>query len=158
MDREAARRPSRRRVFTAIRSWRVAQRQSDAERAGGRAGSRTAKGRRRRLSENIDAWLPEGDEDGIEDQRDVQDADDVSRARGPDGGSGRVRPMSEIDTRTKSATPEIEITPEMVEAGAEVVWEAFDDVLAFGSETGRLVARRVFSAMESKKLGLSARR
>jgi len=66
--------------------------------------------------------------------------------------------MSEIDTRTKSATPEIEITPEMVEAGAEVVWEAFDDVLAFGSETGRLVARRVFSAMESKKLGLSARR
>ena len=46
-------------------------------------------------------------------------------------------------------TREIEITPEMIEAGAKIVWEIFDEVISWGSETGRDVARRAYLAMGS---------
>jgi hypothetical protein len=44
---------------------------------------------------------------------------------------------------------EIEITPEMIEAGATVIWSAFCDSIAHGSETGRAVATEVYRAMSS---------
>jgi hypothetical protein len=42
-----------------------------------------------------------------------------------------------------------EVTPEMVEAGAEVIWDSFSDVLVRGSETGREVATHVYRAMDN---------
>jgi hypothetical protein len=50
---------------------------------------------------------------------------------------------------------EIEITPEMIEAGAEVIWAALDGVVAFGSDTGRMWARLVFEAMAMQSLNAS---
>jgi hypothetical protein len=42
---------------------------------------------------------------------------------------------------------EIEITPAMIEAGANVIWRDFGDVIVFGSDVAREVASRVFAAM-----------
>jgi hypothetical protein len=44
-----------------------------------------------------------------------------------------------------------EVTPEMIEAGAQVVWRNFDDLIPFGSETGRWTAVQVFRAMEAAR-------
>jgi hypothetical protein len=41
----------------------------------------------------------------------------------------------------------IEITPAMVEAGANIIWRDFGDVIVFGSDVARDVASRVFEAM-----------
>jgi hypothetical protein len=46
---------------------------------------------------------------------------------------------------------EIEITPAMIEAGADVIWCAFSDVIVYGSGTGREVAVSVFQAMERRR-------
>jgi hypothetical protein len=43
---------------------------------------------------------------------------------------------------------EFEITPEMIEAGANVIWSLFSDVLSPGSESGREAAIEVFRAMK----------
>ncbi len=45
------------------------------------------------------------------------------------------------------ALEEIKITPEMIEAGADVVWRAFGDIMSFGNETGGATAVVVFLAM-----------
>ena len=42
---------------------------------------------------------------------------------------------------------EIEVTPEMVEAGAREVWSALYDATPFGSPLGRETAVAVFRAM-----------
>lgn len=47
--------------------------------------------------------------------------------------------------------PEIEITPEMIEAGAQKIWEFFDEVIAWGSLSGRELAKSVWEAMEEKR-------
>lgn len=61
----------------------------------------------------------------------------------------RDRPALEIPATTIATVPEeIEVTPAMIEAGASVVWDWFDDFLAFGSGIGREVAKRVYVAME----------
>ena len=41
---------------------------------------------------------------------------------------------------------EIEITPEMTEAGAEVMWRALDGFSPYGSDVGRHWAAEVFAA------------
>ena len=35
----------------------------------------------------------------------------------------------------------------MIEAGAGIIWQAFGDVIPYGSETGRDVANEVYLAM-----------
>ena len=45
-----------------------------------------------------------------------------------------------------------EITAEMIEAGAQVVWKQFDDLVPHGSEIGRWTAIEVFQAMEAARL------
>jgi hypothetical protein len=42
---------------------------------------------------------------------------------------------------------EIDITPAMIEAGADVVWRYFYDVMVYGNESGRELAIAVFQAM-----------
>lgn len=44
---------------------------------------------------------------------------------------------------------EVEITPEMICAGADVVSAFFDEAVAYGSETARVVAVSVYEAMVS---------
>jgi hypothetical protein len=62
----------------------------------------------------------------------------------------------EDDSRSAGAPgQEIEITPAMVEAGAEVIWAALDGVVAYGSDTGRMWARLVFEAMAKQSLNAS---
>jgi hypothetical protein len=39
------------------------------------------------------------------------------------------------------------ITPEMIDAGMKVIWNAFDDVMPHGSSAARSVAIEVFEAM-----------
>lgn len=51
---------------------------------------------------------------------------------------------------------EIEITPAMIEAGAKEVWAYFDCYLAYGSETGRSVAEKIYLAMESARKGIGS--
>jgi hypothetical protein len=48
--------------------------------------------------------------------------------------------------------PEIEVTPEMIEAGADVIWTYFSDVLARGSGTGRETAIEVYRAMKNLEM------
>ena len=55
------------------------------------------------------------------------------------------------DRPAAKPTDTIEITPEMIRAGAEVVWVAFDEVIAFGSSLGSTVALEVYRAMEQAK-------
>jgi hypothetical protein len=55
------------------------------------------------------------------------------------------------DKPIDAGAPEDEITSAMVEAGAEVIWLCFSDVLARGSETGREMAIEVYRAMRSRK-------
>ncbi len=43
---------------------------------------------------------------------------------------------------------EIEATPEMIEAGADIIWTHFYDVMPRGSDTGRAAAREVYRAMQ----------
>ena len=50
------------------------------------------------------------------------------------------------------AEGEVEITPEMVRAGAEVIWRCFGDVVPYGSSTGDSVATQVFQAMTSARV------
>jgi hypothetical protein len=58
--------------------------------------------------------------------------------------------MSAEDKTPEADTPdEIEITSAMVEAGAEIVWAYFDEVIAWGSPSGRELARRVYAAMST---------
>jgi hypothetical protein len=51
----------------------------------------------------------------------------------------------------EAESEEIEITPEMIEAGADIIWRAFGDVLPYGSELGRTTATEVFEAMQSAR-------
>jgi hypothetical protein len=57
--------------------------------------------------------------------------------------------MSAEDKIPEAGAPEIEATPAMIEAGAEIVWTYFDEVIAWGSPSGRDLASRVFAAMDS---------
>ena len=43
---------------------------------------------------------------------------------------------------------EAKVTPEMIEAGAEIIWTHFYDVMPRGSDTGRVAAREVYLAMQ----------
>jgi hypothetical protein len=43
---------------------------------------------------------------------------------------------------------EVEITPEMIEAGAEVIWRSFGDTIPYQSEFARCVADEVYRAMK----------
>lgn len=47
----------------------------------------------------------------------------------------------------------IEVTPEMIEAGAEVVWSSFSDTMPYGSESARSVAHQVYRAMIQVRRG-----
>ncbi len=49
------------------------------------------------------------------------------------------------------ATGEIEITPEMIEAGAEVIFECFGEAVGWRSSYCPYVARQVFLAMDSRR-------
>jgi hypothetical protein len=51
------------------------------------------------------------------------------------------------DRSANKPSDELVVTPEMIQEGAVVIWESFYDVLAFGSETGREVAKSVYLAM-----------
>jgi len=42
---------------------------------------------------------------------------------------------------------EIEITPEMIEAGMPVIWRSFGDVMPWGSDSARGIVVEVFLAM-----------
>jgi hypothetical protein len=42
---------------------------------------------------------------------------------------------------------QLKITPEMIEAGADVIWRGFGDVISYGSGSGRELALEVFEAM-----------
>jgi hypothetical protein len=53
-----------------------------------------------------------------------------------------------MDQKPKcEAAEEIEITPEMIEAGAEVIWQPLPDVFAYDSASARWLAEAVFRAM-----------
>ena len=56
-----------------------------------------------------------------------------------------------VSDLSEAGAPEIEVTPAMIEAGAEVVWAYFDEVIAWGSPSGRDLAKRVFAAMENHR-------
>lgn len=45
------------------------------------------------------------------------------------------------------AENEIEVTPAMIEAGADLIWRAFGDIISYGSNSGRELALEVFEAM-----------
>jgi hypothetical protein len=49
--------------------------------------------------------------------------------------------------------PEVKITPEMLEAGADVIQRAFNDVIPWGSETAHEAAIAVYQAMELRRRG-----
>jgi hypothetical protein len=60
-----------------------------------------------------------------------------------------------VDSAKESASAhdtEIEITPAMIEAGAEEIWRWFYDVVPFGSDIGREVAKRAYLAMASVQI------
>jgi hypothetical protein len=42
---------------------------------------------------------------------------------------------------------EIEITPAIIEAGADIIWRGFGDIISYGSDFGRELALEVFEAM-----------
>lgn len=46
---------------------------------------------------------------------------------------------------------ESEVTPEMIEAGAEVIWRCFDETLPYGSSFGERVAVLVYRAMDDSR-------
>jgi hypothetical protein len=46
-----------------------------------------------------------------------------------------------------AGAPEIAVTPEMIEAGAKVIWNYFFDVTMYGSGIGREAAAEVYRAM-----------
>ena len=71
---------------------------------------------------------------------------------------GKIIPIIYVTKVTDSDKPagdrpanEIEVTPEMIEAGARVLWERFDMAITFGSQTGRDVAAEVFRAMNERR-------
>lgn len=43
--------------------------------------------------------------------------------------------------------PELEITPGMIRAGAEIVWRSFDGTIPYGSSFGEHVAVQVYRAI-----------
>ena len=53
--------------------------------------------------------------------------------------------LSPVDAgKSESRT---KITPEMIEAGADVIWRGFGDVMPYGSALGREMALEVYQAM-----------
>jgi hypothetical protein len=53
------------------------------------------------------------------------------------------------DNAPEAGAPhDVEITPAMIEAGAVVVSEFFDEVIAYDSEIARLAAIAVYQAMD----------
>jgi hypothetical protein len=66
-----------------------------------------------------------------------------------------MRHDSEVAELPAAGAPEgkseIEITPAMVEAGAEAVYAFVGEVVAYGSETLKEAAREVFLAMARAK-------
>jgi hypothetical protein len=56
----------------------------------------------------------------------------------------------EADRPATKPADKIEITPEMIEAGAEVMWDALEGLVTYGSDTGREWAKRVFVAMAAR--------
>jgi hypothetical protein len=41
----------------------------------------------------------------------------------------------------------IEVTPAIIQAGADIIWRGFGDVISYGSDLGRELALEVFEAM-----------
>ena len=58
-----------------------------------------------------------------------------------------VDTMNEKDTRIESAAPEIGITPEMIEAGEEVILESVGGYDLGGLFSAAFLAKKVFLAM-----------
>lgn len=55
--------------------------------------------------------------------------------------------------RSAQSELEVEATPEMIEAGADVVSGFFSEFVSYGSELSRLTAIAVYSAMERVRDG-----
>jgi hypothetical protein len=55
----------------------------------------------------------------------------------------------EAETFPAAGAPEnkIEITPAMIEAGADIIWRGVGDIISYGSDLGRELASAVFEAM-----------
>jgi hypothetical protein len=54
--------------------------------------------------------------------------------------------QTQINTASKAADG-VEITPEMLESGCEVIWRSFNDVMGWGSVEARGIVIEVFEAM-----------
>jgi hypothetical protein len=52
-----------------------------------------------------------------------------------------------VTDRAALETEEVEVTPEMVAAGSEVLWRSFGDSISWGSDSARGIAIEVFRAM-----------
>ncbi len=61
-----------------------------------------------------------------------------------------AQPEAETSSAVGAPAREIEITPAIVRAGAELIWSYFYDVMIYGDESGRELALRVFQAMMSR--------
>ena len=59
---------------------------------------------------------------------------------------------SATDLGGEAGAPGVEITPAMIEAGAEVIWSSFNDIMVWGSAEARGVATAVFEAMSEAAL------
>lgn len=55
----------------------------------------------------------------------------------------------EAETLPAAGAPEnkIEISPAMIEAGADIIWRGVGDIISYGSDFGRELALAVFEAM-----------
>jgi hypothetical protein len=53
------------------------------------------------------------------------------------------------DSAVEAGAPgnKIEIAPAIIEAGADIIWRGFGDVISYGSDLGRELALEVFEAM-----------
>jgi hypothetical protein len=61
------------------------------------------------------------------------------------------RPSEAESGDLAGAPAEIEVTPAMIEAGAEVIWQFFCEEIPYGSSFGEHVADQVFRAMDAAR-------
>jgi len=57
--------------------------------------------------------------------------------------------MADRPAHREAPETEIEVTPEMIEAGAEVIYRCFDGAIPYGSSFGERVAALVYQAMRA---------
>jgi hypothetical protein len=55
------------------------------------------------------------------------------------------------ESTDSAGAPEIEVTPAMIDAGAEVIWRCFCEEIPYGSSYGEHVADQVFRAMDASR-------